>query len=123
MINTGLRVYEILHSMNAGDVLKTASLGGAAVLLVVDPQGLALAGVLCTSLAGLIAQVLKNRDDAAREERRHRFAIEDAAATAAVRASIDERIRQNVYRIEENTALTKQVQVLAQAALDANDKK
>lgn len=74
------------------DGLRGAALACAAVLLVADPNGLALAGILVTSVAGLIAQLIKNRDDAKREERKHRFDQEDRHETALVRASIDSRL-------------------------------
>lgn len=76
--------------------LKATALAFTAALLVIDPTTLGLWTVVVTSVAGLAAQFLKMRDDAAKEERRHKWEKE---ALEAARAS--------AVAIAENTALTR----------------
>lgn len=102
--------------------LRAISLGGATALLIAEgPEYITLAGVLVTSVAGLVAQVLKYWSDAKREEQRHRFEMEDRAATAAVRRSIDTRLAANLDAVNENTALTREVADKAEKAYEAGN--
>lgn len=93
--------------MMTATLLRVASISGAGALLFLPgPEYITFGGVLVTAAASLIAQVLKNRDDSAREERRHQYEVEEREATARVRASIDERLERNLIAVEENTAIT-----------------
>lgn len=93
--------------------------GAGAILVTGNNESFAMVGVLITSLAGLIAQVIKNRNDTMRDERRHRFDMEERAQTASVRASIDSRLADAKRLIQENTELTRETGERAQVALAA----
>lgn len=88
-------------------------------MLVDGSSNLAIWGVLITSVAGLVAQFLKSREDAAREERRHKFEMDDRKAATEGRAAV-------VQGMAETKALTAELGVKADAAFNTanhvNDK-
>jgi polygalacturonase len=92
---------------------RAAALTGAGALLILPdtPEHLALWGVLASSVAGLIKQVIDKR--AERQERLdvHRFAMEDREFTRRARADIRS-------DIAHNTAITTDARDKADAAYE-----
>jgi len=90
--------------------LRSAALTGVGALLIIPgtPESIAMWGVLITSVAGLLRQVIVERS--ARLERldAHKFAMDDRASADAARAAL-----QN--GLAENTAITRQVSQQAAA--------
>lgn len=80
--------------------MKVATLTGA-VLLLMDQGALALWGMVVTTVAGLVAQYLKDRAAAAADERR--FSHEEAERKAASNARAE-----IASSLAENTALTRE---------------
>lgn len=77
-----------------------------------DPATIALWGVVVTSIAGIVLQMLRTNAEAKRDERRHRFETEDRRAA--------ERARQDIFRaLKENAVLTEKGSAKADAAYEA----
>lgn len=100
-----------------------ASTAGLAVLLVntpspvpvSDPASIALWGIVVTSAAGIILQILRSSADARRDERRHRFEIDNRRESTRERAEI-------IKALEVNAGLVKSGNEKAEAAfVAAND--
>jgi hypothetical protein len=92
--------------------LRIAAWGGVGALLVVDSAGnLALWGIVVTSVAGLVAQILKARAEAQREERQHQFLQEDREQAEATRRAL-------LHGLEENAGLTRGVSDKADLAFE-----
>lgn len=96
-------------------VLRLAAHFGVGAMLIDGSTEIALWGVVITSIAGIVAQYLKNKDDAAREERRHKFDLEDREAASNGRAAV-------FQGLEQNAALTREAGAKADMAyVAAND--
>lgn len=100
--------------------LRFATTASLAILLtsvpapsnISDPAIIALWGVVITSIAGVVLQILRSRADANRDERRHRFEMEDRAESR--------KAQQEIYRaLEENARLVETGTVRAEAAYRA----
>lgn len=94
------------------DGLRLTSTASLAVLLanvpapthVSDPAIIALWGVVVTSAAGIILQILKSSADAKRDERRHRFEVEDRETAVRARNEIFHALKENAELVAEGTA-------------------
>lgn len=92
--------------------LRFASAASLALLLanvptptnVTDPAILALWGVVVTSIAGITLQVLRSNADARRDERRHRFEMEDREKAVQARNEIFQALEENARLVAEGTA-------------------
>lgn len=95
--------------------LHISALGGVVALLVIpDSGGLALWSVVVTSIAGLIAQQMKAREDRQRDERRFRHDAAERMAAANARNEL-------LLGLAENTALTRDAGAKADAAYEVSN--
>lgn len=104
-----------LTSTTSLTLIPLALLSCFAAVLIPDGGTIALYGLCITTLAGILTQFMRAREERDRDERRHRFDKEDREAAAAARATLQR-------SLEENTTLTRAASSKADLAYEtAND--
>lgn len=65
---------------------------------------MALWGVVVTSIAGIVLQILRNNADARRDERRHRFEMEERRVAERSHEQLRRELKVNTQLVEKGTA-------------------